>query len=335
MPEIKPKILIVEDDKTTALLFSKILHKEDYLSIIAEDGRKGLSKFLAFRPNAVIVDIFMPEMDGISLIKEIRALDRKVPIFVTTALVDEKVKKESYAAGANYFFSKPVDKNILIKRIELTIKNPIQPIVKEEKKQISSDFDFVGVGIAASTGGPLTLQNILKNLPYTEKAAIFVVLHAPDWMLESYAERLNHLLPYNVQIAKNGKIIEKGNIYLAPGNYHLRIRKLVKKLDLEQSELVNFVRPSADPLFKSIAESFGKNSIGIVLTGMGRDGAVGAAHISNVGGKILVQDPNTAIIHSMPSAVIDLGIADRIVPLENFHKIMFDTIESVYKQIKR
>ncbi len=204
---------------------------------------------------------------------------------------------------------------------------------KQECRPKEPTFNFVGVAIAASTGGPLTLQHFFSKLSYTDKAAFFMVMHAPDWMLASYAERLNQTSPYLIRLAENNDSVEPGNVYIAPGDFHMRIDYKDLKIKLTKDEPYNFLRPAADPMFFSVAEVFGKASLGIVFTGMGHDGTLGAGKIKAAGGKVIVQSPDTAVIHSMPNSVIEVGCADKVVPIENMHQATIDYIRSIYKKI--
>jgi two-component system chemotaxis response regulator CheB len=172
------------------------------------------------------------------------------------------------------------------------------------------------VGLAASTGGPSTLATLFENLGVVKNAAFLIVLHGQEWMLKTFAKSLQSRTTMPVILGKDGLNIEPGKIYIAPGERHMIIKDNSTELTLTDDEPVNYVKPSADPLFKSIAFSFGDKSIGIVLTGMGHDGSVGAGYISAAGGKIMAQDPQDAILSSMPESVIKLKLADIIAPIE-------------------
>ena len=201
---------------------------------------------------------------------------------------------------------------------------------KQDFQQRKSKFNFVGVAIASSTGGPITLQHYFSNLKYTEKAAFFIVLHAPAWMLESYAKKLDSVSPLEIKLGINGTPIKPGVVYVAPGDFHMLIDGKERKIKLTKDEPYNFLRPAADPLFFSVAENFTTKSLGVVFTGMGYDGSLGSGKIHAAGGKVLVQSPDTAVIHSMPKSVIDLGIADRIEPLGKMAQATIEMIEELY-----
>ena len=137
----------------------------------------------------------------------------------------------------------------------------------------------------------------------------------------------------NVRLGKNGDEIIPGNIFIAPGERHMTLAKGTLQIELTDGEPVNFVKPAADPLFKSIASVFGSMSMALVLTGMGHDGTAGAMHISNAGGSVIVQDPDTAVIHAMPLSVINSGLADKIVPLQEIPAAISGSILSIIKKL--
>ena len=174
---------------------------------------------------------------------------------------------------------------------------------------------FVGVVMAASTGGPGALTKVFNRLPPpTSRATFFVVQHGPAWML---ARRLNSETPMTVSLASDGVRAAPGKIYVAPGNRHLFIEPGSLSLRLTDNPSENFVYPSADLLFRSAAKAFGRRCLAVVMTGMGRDGSLGAAAVARAGGVVIAQAPETAGAPSMPRTVIKMGIPKRVVPLEH------------------
>ncbi len=249
-----------------------------------------------------------------TLVSKYRKINPKLRACI---IADEKL------AGFPCTLLRPLKSTFLEKKLEIEF-------YITESQSSKPKFDFIGVGIASSTGGPITLQHFFSNLPFTKQAAFFLVLHAPEWMLKTYSERLDQITKYNVRLATDNMNILPGNIYVAPGDFHMLIDGYAKKIKLNKDEPVNFLRPAADPTFFSIAENFAKKSLGIIFTGMGYDGTLGAGKIHAEGGKIIVQAPDTAVIHSMPESVIETGIADKIVPLE---KMPEETIKFI-KRLK-
>jgi len=311
-------ILVVEDDPSAKFVTRRILTKNGYEVTVAENGLEGFELAKENNFDVIITDWLMPTMDGIELISKIRSGIKKQPIiFLLTAVNSAEAKNKALFAGADEYLTKPIIFETLLEKVEQALKKGSssvtnQPIKKVETTKVKN---FYCVGIAASTGGPSTLVEFISKLGVVSKAAFLIVLHGPKWMLESFVSSLQEVTKMKVHQGSNGMEIVPGNIYLAPGELHMVLKNSTNTLELLDTPQENFVKPSADPLFRSIATSFGKKSIGMVFTGMGKDGAYGAGNIHAVGGKVIVQDPKTAVVPSMPEAVIKINIADEIVPL--------------------
>lgn len=326
------KVLIVEDNTSSRLLLGKILGKAGYEITYARDGLEAREILMQDNFDAVLTDWMMPNLDGIELIGLIRKMKNPAPvILVITALASRDARNKAMDAGADDYVAKPYHNQEVLDRLQTCILRKKadlnRPAVPERiEKRVPS---FVGVGIAASTGGPSTLLEVITGLKPTTLASFFIVLHGPAWMLESYSERLREQTRMGVILAKDGISVKPGIIYLAPGDRHMVIDTAKFELQLLDTPPENFVRPSADPLFRSIADSFGPKSLGVVLTGMGRDGSIGSGYISAAGGIVLAQDPATAILPSMPQSVIDLRIAQHVVPLDSMADAIMNNISQL------
>ena len=314
------QILIVEDDPSAKFAYRKILTREGYAVSYASDGAEGLALAKKKEFDVIITDWLMPVMDGIELISKIRKEIKKQPIIILlTAVNSADAQKKAQFAGADEYLTKPIQLDLLIEKIENSIKRGATNVVKKPiiETRVASNKTFYCVGIAASTGGPSTLIKYFGGLEKINNAAFLIVLHGPEWMLKSFVKSLQEVTQMPVHPGITGVEIKPGNIYLAQGNKHMVLQEGTNILEQIDTPPENFVKPSADPLFRSIAKSFGKKSIGLVFTGMGKDGAIGCGYINATGGKVMVQDPKTAILPSMPEAVINLKMADRVVPLNN------------------
>jgi len=323
-------ILIVEDDPSARFATRKILSKKGYKVTVAENGIDGLELTKKTDFDVIITDWLMPKMDGIELISKIRSGIKKQPIiFLLTAVNSAEAKNKALFAGADEYLTKPVDFKTLIDKIEQSVKKGSSIVAKPviNKVVTTRNKNFFCVGIAASTGGPSTLVKFFSNLGTINGAAILIVLHGPKWMLSSFVASLQEVTEMPVNLGNSGIEIKPGNIYLAPGQMHMVLKNNSNFLELLDTPPENFVKPSADPLFRSIADSFGNKSIGMVFTGMGKDGAYGAGYIHATGGRVIVQDPKTAILPSMPEAVIKINMADKVVPLDE----MGNTLKKCFK----
>lgn len=325
------KILIVEDDTSSRLLLKKITERSGHETILAANGKIALELLCNFKVDAILTDWMMPEMDGLELITVIRKTIKPTPaIIMVTALSSKDAYNKAISAGADDFIAKPLDAKDVLERLENSVNRKLSDSnysFEIDSSRIQKP-NFMGVGVAASTGGPQTLLYLFSNLPATKKAAFFIVLHGPEWMLRTFPEKMSETAKMPVLLATENMKVEPGNIYLAPGNYHMIINPSTMSINLSDAPPENFVKPSADPLFRSISKLFGDKSLGVVLTGMGRDGSIGSGYIKAGGGKIIAQDPATAILPSMPASVIELKIADDMVRLEKIHEKLSEYINS-------
>lgn len=327
------KVLVVEDIVTSRILLCKILKKEGYDVSSAANGVEALELLATEKFDAILTDWMMPNLDGIELIEKIRKSIKPIPvIIVITALSSRSAKEKVFEVGADDYIAKPYDNKEVITRLENCLNRQ-----KSETTQFLNDdqFEFVkvppfaGVCVAASTGGPPALLNLFSKIKPTMRAAFFVVLHGPAWMLESFTERIQRETEMRVRLGEDGMVIKPGEIYLAPGDKHMVINPQKFCIQISDGPPENYVKPSADPLFRSVAFLFKSKSLSVILTGMGRDGAIGSGYISAAGGITIAQDPKTATLSSMPQSVIDLRIAKFVVPLDEIGDTINKSIERI------
>ncbi|MBI9073111.1 MAG: chemotaxis protein CheB [Melioribacteraceae bacterium] len=327
------KILIVDDNVSNRIVLRKILRKAEYDIVEAEDGVEALKQLGKHRFDAVLTDWLMPQLDGLELVYHIRRKIKPVPVLlVVTALVSPEARNKALNSGADDYIAKPFDKDDILERLENAIK--LSKIDKTiESIEVSPNVkppNFVGVCFAASTGGPPALFEVFSKFEATDKAAFFIVLHGPVWMLESFTERLQKIQTLSFKVAENGMPIEPGNVYVCPGERHMVIKEKPLIIELLDTPPINFVKPAADPLFQSAAHVFQNKCIGVVLTGMGKDGTLGAGYISTVGGTVVVQNPTTAVLPSMPQSVINLNLANIISPLDKIASNVLKVVNLKY-----
>lgn len=334
------KILVVEDELTNAILLKRILAKAGYNVVVAHNGLDALKHVDREKFDAVLTDWMMPQIDGIELIRRLRDNVKPLPfIIMITALVSEGARTYALESGADDYIAKPIDVDELLTRLKDGLARHKQSAPKQVAQVVTRNVDvvppFVGVFIGTSTGGPPTLLELFRNIPENISAAFFIVQHGPPWMLETFSQRLQRETGLKINLAINNTKAEMGNVYVAPGDQHLRVEPDTYKIILDDGPKENFVRPAADPLFRSGAEAFGRYSIGVVLTGLGRDAAQGAAQIASVNGVVLVQDPDTAVAPSMPRTVIDSGINHKVINIENMAKEISETVFPLAASLKQ
>jgi len=342
------RVLIVDDENTNNIIIKRVLDNEGYEVDTCENGLEAMAA-LEKRPyDVVITDWMMPQMDGIELIRKMReSIDSPPYIVMVTALVSDAAKEHALDSGADYYIGKPIDTEELAQVVHegiLKLEDEDRPNLPATKKILTVTktptlAPFVAVGIATSTGGPPTLTNIMRQIDPDTEAAYFAIQHGPEWMLETFARRLEGEIAMDVTIAKQGMIIQPKTVYIPPGDYNMTITHDFK-IHLEQSPKENFVRPAADPTFRSIAQRFGAYSVAVVLTGLGKDGALGASNIADSGGKVIVQDPDEAIARSMPSQALSMRIrgarveesADIAQAIEEFVAPIASKLKSLHKE---
>ncbi|MCX6155771.1 MAG: response regulator [Candidatus Kapabacteria bacterium] len=338
MSELK-KILVVEDEITNAILLKRILTKAGYSAVVAHNGIDALMHLEHEKFDALLTDWMMPQIDGIEVIRRAREKLVDLPLIIMiTALVSEGARTYALESGADDYIAKPIDVDELLTRLKDGLDRHSQTQLKGVDKIVTHDVNihppFVGVFIGTSTGGPPTLIELFKNLTNVDNLAFFIVQHGPSWMLETFSLRLQKETSLKVHLASNGLLAEPGNIYLAPGDKHMRIDSKSFKLFLDDGPKENFVRPAIDPLFRSAAEAFGKYCIGVVLTGLGRDGAQGAVQIASVKGPVIIQNPETCVAPSMPNSTIQTGINAKVVGLDDIAKSISETVFPLAANLK-
>ncbi len=313
------KVLIAEDNPSMRTLLRRIFDRNKFTVTVCANGKEAIEELNKCYYEIILTDWMMPIVDGIELIRYIREKISPPPIIImVTALASRSAQNKALLAGADEYITKPYKESDILLKIENLLlqqgkRDSIKiPEILDVTPKINS---FYGVAIAASTGGPQALLQFFSLLPKVYKAAFFVVLHAPAWMLASFSDRLQKECKVKVKLAEEGMAIVPGEVYLAPGGLHLSIHPSTKNITLLDTPPENFVKPAADPTFKIVAEIFGKNSIGVVLTGMGHDGSIGSGYIKAAGGLVIAQDPKEAMLSSMPQSVVDLKLASVITKL--------------------
>lgn len=334
----KIKVLIVDD----SLLFREILalglSSDENIEVVAKavDSFDARNKLLAHRPDVMICDVEMPKMNGIEFI---RRLLPQYPLPVIVVSTVSSAVFDAMDAGAVDFVSKPdthfrqnVDEFMqdLIAKIKIAAVSKVTlpkaaPIrLKPAYKAIRSSRI---IAFGASTGGTEALSNILHNLP-PSIPGMLIAQHIPPVFSKMFAERMNNMTRLNVKEAEHGDFLEQGRVLVAPGGKHMRIkRKGVKfQVEVQEGDKVNGHCPSVDVLFESVAQEAGNKAIGIILTGMGNDGAKGLLSIRKMGGRTIGQDEASSIVYGMPKAAQNIGAVEKQAPLNRIPQLLLSML---------
>lgn len=319
------RILLAEDDPTSALVLRKALSQAGMEVHVAIDGERALALFGEHRFDGIVTDWMMPNMDGLDLIRAVRTHVRPAPpILMVTALSSSQSRQRALDAGADEYLTKPVVPAEAVAAVErLTRRSRQAPPSPRDRSVVPRRAGvapvhgpYTGVVVAASTGGPDALLGFFSRVEPRLDLSWFVVLHGPAWMLETFAERLGGEVPMPVHLATHGTRVERGHLYLCPGDVHTVLSPGGGKLLSDDGPPENYVKPAADPLLRSVARELGDRCVAVVLTGMGRDGALGCQAVHDAGGLVLAQRPGQAVAASMPRTVVEMGLAAEVHELE-------------------
>lgn len=318
-------VLVVEDNELNRRFIRQTLLDAGHQVTEARDGYEALDLIHRQPFDALLTDWMMPQLDGTELIRQMRQLPNAIPITMVVTVLDSVHARQHMISvvGADEFVSKPFEPDYLIERLHSCYFRlhqalpQLPPTRSKATPVLSFPPPFVGIGIAASTGGVMAIEEMMPAFDRLENdAAILITQHGAAWMLETFADMLQAKTHFKVHLAQSGLPVEKGHVYVANGMGHLQINPQRLTLQISEMPPENYVRPSADPMFRSLAKTFGEFAIGVVLTGLGRDGSLGAAEIIKANGLVYVQDPETCVAPYMPRSVVQLGLTQRIYPLE-------------------
>lgn len=332
-------VLVVDDSAYMRKVISNMLQSDQDICVLdtARDGLDALEKIAKIKPDVVTLDVEMPNLDGLSALERIMT-NFPTPVIMLSSLTQEgsETTVKALTTGAVDFVGKPsgtisldIDKvkEELIKKIKLAaradIKNlrfPVPRLSSTSPVAVPVLKPIQGapvrlVVIGSSTGGPNALQQVIPRIPGNLPAAVLIVQHMPPGFTNSLAKRLNETSQLEVREAREGDILENGKAYVAPGGYHLILRSRAM-LGLDKGPPVHSVRPAVDVTLESAVGFYGSKIIGVILTGMGYDGSKGAALVKKAGGKTIAQNEATCVIYGMPRVVVEMGKADKILPIQ-------------------
>lgn len=343
----KIQVLVVDDSAFMRKSLSLMLESDDEIEVVAtaNDGVEGFEKAKSLRPDIITLDIEMPRMDGLATLKKIMA-ECPTSVLMVSSLTTEGAEATLKALeyGAVDFIPKELSfVNVNIIKIKEDLIHKVKEIVKqrslksrlERLRKLSGGAKpaaektfaykamptgvFRAIALGISTGGPFSLQKILPKLSKSINCPVFIVQHMPPKFTKSLAERLNSMCQLEVKEAENNEAVRPGVIYIAPGGFHMKVKKNLQnviQIDIAEEPSNTLHRPSVDVMMGSVVDMYGKNTLGIIMTGMGKDGYEAVIELKKTGGFCIAQDEESCVVYGMPKAVNDAGLSDIILPLE-------------------
>jgi two-component system chemotaxis response regulator CheB len=343
MPKIR--VMVVDDSALIRKLLTGLLTADPELEVVgtAPNGKIALTKISQINPDLITLDVEMPEMDGLETVTEIRKIYPKLPVIMCSTLTMSGGHStlDALARGADDYVTKPSASlsqdelrdtfgSVLIAKIKaLVAHRPLLEKIFEPKPGLTqaprpiyrpslTQEPINVVTIGTSTGGPNALTELIVDIPAEFPVPLLIVQHMPPLFTRLLAERLTQKGHIPVTEAVEGEEVFPGHAWVAPGNFHMTVvaqgdKKIIR---LNQDPPENSCRPAVDVLFRSVAACYGKNTLAVVMTGMGYDGLRGSEHIREAGGRVLAQDEATSVVWGMPGAVATAGLADKILPLK-------------------
>ena len=330
------RVLVVDDSVVIRSLVSRALADDPQIEVVgvAANGQIALERIPQLTPDIITLDVEMPEMDGLETLRRLRAQYPKVRAIMFSTLTERGavVTLEALTLGAADYVTKPANvgsldvslrrlRDDLIPKIKQFFQLPAfsaarAAAIQAPRKAPAGRRELVAIG--ASTGGPQALVGLFAGLPAELAAPVVLVQHMPPLFTRLLADRLAALGRVRVREARGGELLEPGHAYLAPGDYHLVLKRektrVVTALNQEPPE--NSCRPAVDVLFRSVAQAYGGRTVAVVLTGMGQDGLRGVELLKAEGAYVIAQDEASSVVWGMPGCVAGAGLADEVVPIE-------------------
>ncbi|MFB3924434.1 MAG: chemotaxis response regulator protein-glutamate methylesterase [Syntrophales bacterium] len=339
-PGDKIRVLVVDDSAIVRKIFSEELSKYPDIEVVgtAPDPFVARDKILHLQPDVITLDIEMPRMDGLTFLRKLMRY-YPLPVIIVSSLTPKgsKMALEALESGAIEVVAKPggsysvgdmseqlADKIRAVSRVNMKkgpvetspseVDKPIQPLSGKSLSRTTHQI----IAIGASTGGTEALKKIISKMP-PNVPGILIVQHMPANFTTAFAERLNSVAQIRVKEAQNNDSVIPGTALLAPGNFHMILRRSGARyyVEVKDGPMVHHQRPAVDVLFNSAAKYAGSNAVGVILTGMGADGAAGLLEMKKAGARTIAQDEKSCIVFGMPKEAVKLGAVDKVVPLSH------------------
>jgi two-component system chemotaxis response regulator CheB len=350
--EQKIKVLIVDDSAMVRKILSQELSKSPDIEVIgtAPDPYIGRDKIVQLEPDVLILDIEMPRMDGLTFLEKLMK-HHPMPVIIVSYLgkKESEVALKAFDLGAAEVLAKPgssysytvremseqlIDKVKAVAQIKRFKTTPPGETFSEESRPALPPVNLAllktsqkVIAIGASTGGTEAIKDILMQLP-VDVPPVVIVQHMPQHFTQAFAERLDRICAIQVKEAEDRELLAPGKALIAPGNKHLTINRSGANyyVEVKDGPLVFHQRPSVEILFKSVARYAGSNAIGVILTGMGSDGANGLLEMKNNGAFTIAQDEASSVVYGMPREAALLGAAEAITPLEQIPQLILEKL---------
>ncbi len=340
------KVLVVDDSAVVRQVLGRELSKAPDIQVVATavDPYDARDKIVQFKPDVLTLDVEMPRMDGLAFLRKLMQ-HFPLPTIIVSSLTPKggKVALEALDAGAVDVICKPgssysvgdITKNLIDMIRAAARVNPARlirsatPVLKREVTYSLSSTTAKIIALGASTGGTRAIEEVLLELPQNAPG-IVIVQHMPEHFTRSFAERLDGICNIRVKEAESGDSIVNGTALIAPGNLHMVVKRSGARYYVEtiQSPRVFHQRPSVEVMFNSVAKYVGANAVGVILTGMGADGARGLLEMRNAGAPTIAQDEATSVVWGMPGEAVKVGAAQFVLPLQQIARKMLSLTES-------
>ncbi|MGC4087057.1 MAG: chemotaxis-specific protein-glutamate methyltransferase CheB [Polyangiaceae bacterium] len=357
----KVRVLVVDDSALVRKIVTDTLNAEADMEVVgvAPNGKVALEKLEFLKPDIVLLDLEMPEMDGITTLKRLRKDHRQLPVVVFSTLSERgaQITLDALAAGATDYLCKPSGtgslanskgllqgvlapklRSFAARRSAAAAPDKVPPrpapavvpnsLVAPARQTNNEPIELLCIGISA--GGPPALAEVIPKLPRTLGVPVMIVQHMPPLFTKFLAERLAQTAALKVTEAADGMSVEAGTVYVARGGEHMKVVMRAGRacITLDSGELENGCRPAVDPLFRSAAAVYGKRLLTVVMTGMGSDGTNGAREVRKAGGRIWAQDEQSSAVWGMAGSIVRAGLADRVFKQSDLADDLARTIEA-------
>jgi len=354
----KIKVFIIDDSAIVREILSSSLDRDERLEVVgtAVDPFVARDKLKVLKVDVITLDIEMPRMDGLTFLGHLMK-QHPIPVIIVSSVAekDNQAGIKAIELGAVDIVPKPGGPFSVEEVIEMLTERIVEAasidhskigphLPSELPRQAHSASNLLGkpqnilgnisttnllIAMGASTGGTIAYEEVFMRLPL-DIPPVLAVIHMPAGFTKSFADRLNDLCVPAIREARDEEVIVSGTIYIAPGSFHMAVRAqgAQRTIKLFSGPKVWNQRPAVDVLFDSVAQNIGRNAVGVLMTGMGRDGATGLLHMKEAGASTICQDEESSIVFGMPREAIELGAADRVVPLKDIAGSMLNAAKS-------